>query len=100
MVKPAIRIASFRLPPKTRTSQIYSVKAFAHSRAKFDQGTSKKALEIKESWCQPISFIFPQSLQRSQQVLAGIISQRDLLNMMFRIVPERKIFLKQGRLSV
>ena len=100
MVKPAIRIASFRLPHKPGTSQVYSVKAFAHSRAKFDQGSGKQTRETQKSGVQPISFAFPQSLQRSQQSLAGVISKRDLTNIMFRILPERKIFLRQGRLSV
>lgn len=99
VIKPTLRIAFF--PTHFRHAGTHETESFSSSRAKYDFGVQNTVVTVQNT-------LSPHRLAdrsnigylRRQPALLGIITERHLLNLHFRILPERKIFLQQGRLTV
>ena len=100
VAKPALRIATSLSEIHHQYSAEENVKSFASSRTKYDTRVVRIVVNAHGQTTPPIARLTNIGYLRTEPVLLGIITARHLLNIHFRILPERKIFLQQGKLTV
>ncbi|MGC4057714.1 MAG: hypothetical protein QM743_06260 [Chitinophagaceae bacterium] len=100
-VKPTLRIALRPLTPHTVHHHRHETNSFSRSRSKYDAGRASGLVKIIRAKASlPKTGQINKGYLKKQIALSGIIAARHLLNIHYRILPERKIYLKEQKLTV
>ncbi|GAA4455772.1 hypothetical protein GCM10023092_19970 [Rurimicrobium arvi] len=100
-IKPTLRIALRPLTAHTVHHHRHETNSFSRSRSKYYVSRATglvKTIRAKASLpkIDPIN----KGYLKKQIALSGVIAARHLLNIHYRILPERKIYLKEQKLTV